>query len=101
MTVRVVRFALLLVALCGAVVVHSAQGAATQASQATERGPARPPPLAQMAEDASNARVIVQFRASSALMRTANAKGPAVRPQHGGERVCHPLEVISVLFSSG
>lgn len=94
MTVRVVRFALLLVALCGAVVVHSAQGAATQAGQATERGPARPPPPAQMAEDASNARVIVQFRASSALMRTANAKGPAVRPQHAdalGRRLSLPL----------
>ena len=96
MTVRIVRLALLLAALCSATVVHVVHAAAAQASaaQSTERGPLRRSTPVPVAEDASNARVIVQFRAGSALVRAPGAKALALRPQHAaalGRRLSLPL----------
>ena len=74
--------------LCVVVTAHSA------AAQPTERGPVRRPVAVQGVEDASNARVIVQYRSGSALMRAASAKAPTVRPQHAaamGRRLSLPL----------
>ena len=85
---RIVCCLSLVVALWGATITHAA------AAQPTERGPARRPVPAQAIEDLSNARVIVQYRSGSALMRSASPKAPAVRPQHAatlGRRLSLPL----------